>query len=169
MAGSLQDQLVQMGLAKAEQAVKKKPHKKPHVKRKPRPAVKKKTTGEMDLAKAYAIRSKVETKEKAETERIRKEKLAASQAANKALQELVEKHAVDRSKGEHERYFEHRSKIRKLFLTVEQNQSLEKGELALIYVKGRYHLINQDKIEVVNTHRPAALVLHFDGSEEVEE
>ncbi|MGV6851939.1 MAG: DUF2058 family protein [bacterium] len=168
MAGSLQDQLINAGLATAEQAKRKKPQRKTDfkAKSKAKPRPKKNSNEEIDLAKAYSIRSKVETREKAEAERKRKADLAAKQEANKALQALVEKHAVDRSKGEQERYFEHRGKIRKLYLTTEQNADLEAGVLILIYVKGRYHLVPKQHKNIIEKYRPAALVLEFDQADE---
>lgn len=146
MADSLQDQLLALGLAKDKP---RKPKKKSP--RKPggqRPQARK-AAGEMSLDKAWALRNK-EEKRSAEQKRARKiEEDRKRREINKAIKAIVEPHRLNRADAEVARNFLYRDRIRKLYVTPEQNRSLATGDLGLVYLSGGYHLLAAEHVEAV--------------------
>ncbi len=147
MADSLQDQLLALGLAKD------KPRKRGKKKaaRKPggRPPQARKAGGEMSLDKAWALREK-EEKRSVEQRRARKiEEDRKRREINKAIKAIVEPHRANRDDAEVARNFLYRERIRKVYVTPEQNRALAAGELGLVYLSGGYHLLAAEHVEAV--------------------
>jgi uncharacterized protein YaiL (DUF2058 family) len=146
MADSLQDQLLALGLAKD------KPRK--PAKNRPKKPAKRRTKagnppGEMSLDKAWALREK-EEKRSAEQRRARKiEEDRKRREINKAIKALVEPHRANRADAEVARNFLYRERIRKVYVTPEQNKALASGELGLVYLSGGYHLLAAEHVEAV--------------------
>ena len=147
MADSLQDQLRALGLAKDRKpARKKKPPRKPAAGKKPAPA---KDGGEMPLGKAWALRDKEEknSKEKARARKMEEDR--KRREINKAIRKIVEPNRLNREDAEVARNFMFRGRIRKVYVTPEQQTALGEGEMGLVYLSGGYHLMAAEHIEAI--------------------
>lgn len=147
MGDSLQDQLLALGLAKDKppKRGKKKAARKPGG----RPPQARKASGEMSLDKAWALREK-EEKRSADQRRARKiEEDRKRREVNKAIKAIVEPHRLNQSDAEVPRNFLYRERIRKVYVTPEQNRALASGELGLVYLSGGYHLLAAEHVEAV--------------------
>lgn len=169
MADSLQDQLKALGLAKNKPAGKKrKPPRKPTATPR-RQSAKVNDTGEMDLGKAYALRMR---EEKSSAEQARKNKQAEDRKRreiNRAIREIVKDKRLNKADAEVPRHFMFKGRIRKLYVTAEQNQAITANELGLVYLTGGYHLLPADSIEQVrNIAADHVIELEGDESEEDE-
>jgi len=117
------------------------------------------TSGEMDLAKAYAIRAQAEATErrKAETEaaeeaRLRKER-------KRKLQSLVEGKALNKPDADQVRHFTYGEKIRRVYVDAAQLVALNAGELGVVQHGGRYLLLPRAIIDEVATLAPGQVAL----------
>ena len=151
MSESLRDQLLKSGLAsklKAEAKPAKEPHKNPprHPPKPPAPQPKKPTAQaqEPNLAHAYAMRAKQEKQERdaaqREAEQVAKEKRERKQK----LAQLLAGRALNSAEAELPRHFPHGNKIRRIYCTPAQLAELNRGDLAVIQLAGRYLLVVRD-------------------------
>jgi len=153
MGKSLQDQLLALGLA----SEKKKPAKKKPA-RPPRKAgqsgsvqrrLKEKTSAELSLDKAYALRKR---EEKNQTDHARRKKQAEDRKRrqiNNDIRKIVEQHRLNDKKAEIPRNFMFRGRIRKIYVTAEQQKALNKGDLGFVYLSGGYHILAVEHLESV--------------------
>ena len=148
MADSLQDQLLALGLAKDKQRKPGKKHKRPN---RPggRPAQASKNPGEMSLDKAWALREKEEKRSAAQRRARKIEEDRKRREINKAIKAIVEPHRLNRADAEVARNFLYRERIRKVYVTPDQNKALASGELGLVYLSGGYHLLPAERVEAV--------------------
>lgn len=167
MGDSLQDQLRALGLAKEKQAARKR--KKPGWGPGQGVAARKKGSGEMSLDKAWALRAK-EEKDNAAQKRARKiEEDRKRREVNTAIRKIVDAHRMNREDAEVARNFMFRNRIRKVYLTPEQNRALGEGEVGLVYVTGGYHLLDAENVEAVRKIAPDHVVDLDSGSDSAEE
>ncbi|WP_250623621.1 DUF2058 domain-containing protein [Pinirhizobacter soli] len=196
MAESLRDQLLKSGIVK--QVHEEKRQQQTQVPRKPRPAganagkgrpdqrgnakggqdnrgqanrpqgARPPSSGEMDLAKAYAIRAQAEATErrKAETEaaeeaRLRKER-------KRKLQSLVEGKALNKPDADQVRHFTYGEKIRRLYVDAAQLVALNAGELGVVQHGGRYLLLPRAIVDEVATLAPGQVALLVGSGETAE-
>ena len=173
MSESLRDQLLKSGLAKTLK-VDAKPAPKPQqpASGKPkhfqRPAAQKTQPhappkkDDVDLARAYAIRAKVERDEREraqrETERIAREK---RENKNK-LTTLLNGKALNHAEADVPRHFPHGNKIRRVYCTADQLTKLNGGELAVVQLAGRYLVVQRDIALQAQAIQPESLVLLCD-------
>jgi uncharacterized protein YaiL (DUF2058 family) len=150
MADSLQDQLRALGLAKNKPAEsrKKRPRKPPPGKRKNSgPAVQK--DAEIPLSKAYALREQAEKKRADEARRKKQAEDRKRREVNRAIKAVVGEHRLNDKDAEVARHFMFRGRIRKLYVTPEQNRALTAGEMGLVYLTGGYHVLAEAALEDV--------------------
>lgn len=170
MADSLRDQLLKSGIAKQvrdEQRTKPaspppRGNRPPPGKGKPQVPQHRRDQGEMDLAKAYAIRAQTEA-----TERKRAEQEAAEQARlrreRKAkVQKLLEGQALNKPEADHVRHFEYSGKIRRVHVDADQLAALNEGRLGIVQQGGRYLVVSQAIAEEVRSIDPHLLALLLD-------
>jgi uncharacterized protein YaiL (DUF2058 family) len=147
MADSLQDQLRALGLAKKK--AKKRPAKKA-AKPRARSTVKKaERGGEVSLDRAYALRRREEQKQ---ADRARKKKQAEDRQRreiNRAIKAIVEAHRKNSDQADISRHFMFRDRIRKLYVTREQQNALGEGRLGIVYLSGGYHLLEPEQLAAV--------------------
>ena len=62
----------------------------------------------------------------------------------------------------------YRERIRKIYVTAEQNQALSSGELGLAYLSGGYHVLDREILEQVRAIA-ADHVVDFEAASEDEE
>lgn len=150
MADSLQDQLLALGLAKDRKSARKhKPRKNRGQSRSATPTQVDKNRGEMSLDKAWALREKEEKRSAAQRRARKIEEDRKRREINKAIKAIVESHRLNRADAEVARNFLYRERIRKVYVTPDQNKALASGELGLVYLSGGYHLLPAERVEAV--------------------
>jgi uncharacterized protein YaiL (DUF2058 family) len=113
----------------------------PHGGRPPRPHAPKPPRGEMDLAKAYAIRAQKEKDERIEAERLKQEEARKRREAKARLAELLEDKALNDPAADIARHFPYGGKIKRVYVNAEQLRALNTGELGVVQLDGRYLLV----------------------------
>ena len=156
MADSLQDQLRALGLAK-----KKAKRKAPRTAGKPRrrsAAAGAGKDGEVSLDRAYALRRREEQKQ---ADRARRKKQAEDrqrQEINRAIKAIVDVHRNNSREADIARHFMFRDRIRKVYVTREQQEALGEGRLGIVYLAGGYHLLEPEHLEAVRKISAAHVV-----------
>jgi uncharacterized protein len=180
MADSLRDQLLKSGLvqkfkseAKPEPAAK--PQRPVHSAKPQQPSVPKTSAprtparSEVDLARAYALRAKQEKddRERAqrEAERVAREKKERKQK----LAALLEGKALNSAEADVPRHFPHGNKIRRVYCTPAQLPLLNRGELGVVQLAGRYLLVHRDIANQAQAIQTESLVLLCDPNAPAED
>jgi len=156
--GSLQDALLNAGLADESQAKKPRrgrPGEAPSKSGSPRKgnSGKKGARGkrggrqaESDLERAYKARAQAEKNEREEKKRARVEAQEARRKRNRALDALVKDKTLNRKDGDVPRYFEHIGRIRRVMCTPEQREQLNRSEIGVVNLRGSYLLIDPETL-----------------------
>lgn len=166
MSESLRDQLLKSGLAKP---VRDEPRGNPS---KPRPAGKshghagkvpppRREQGEMDLAKAYAIRAQTEAGERKRAQQAAEEEARLRRERKQKIQLLLDGKALNKADTDLVRNFEYGGKIRRLHVDAAQLAAINAGELGVVQQAGRYLLVTREVAEAVraiDAHLLALLV-----------
>ena len=167
--GSLQDALLETGLAKEEQKRRGKAKTSgggPNRKKRGKPAGQDGRSGKQggsgrprkgsdrgersgasDLERAWAARRKAE---KAEKERQKQARVADQEARRKRnlqLDGIVEGRVLSADEAELPRYFEHLGRIRRVLCTPEQRDAINRGELGVVSLRGRYLIVPPEVLE----------------------
>jgi uncharacterized protein YaiL (DUF2058 family) len=98
--------------------------------------------GEIDLAKAYAIRAQKEKDERIEAERLKQEAARERREARARLAQLLQGRALNDPAADIARHFEYGGKIKRVHVTEAQLRALNAGELGVVQVEGRYLLVD---------------------------
>ena len=142
-----------------------KPAKSPRAQRDPSPE----QLHERDLARAYALRAKQEKDEREraqrEAERLAREKKERRQK----VAALLEGKALNAVDADTPRHFPHGNKIRRIYCSAEQLPRLNRGELAVVQLAGRYLLVDREVALAAQMIQPEALVLLCDPDAPVED
>lgn len=149
MAGSLQDQLKALGLAKDKPARKTPAVKKAGISRQ-KPADKDhRKPQEMSLEKAFALRRQDEKRKAEQAKQKKQEEDRQRKLLNTAIREIVKAHRLNRDDAEVARNFMFRGRIRKIHVTPDQLKALNAGELGIAYLSGGYHLLAKEHADAV--------------------
>lgn len=167
MSDSLRDQLLKAGFKPAPKArpesASKKPQRPPH---KPsaqqRPQKKRAEGGEMDLAKAYALRDRAEREERERSQRETEQRAREKKERRQRLAAVLGGKSLGDAAAEIPRHFPHGSKIRRIYVTSEQLPRLNGGDLAVVQMAGRYLLVSRETALEAQAIDPEALVLLCD-------
>ncbi len=170
MSNSLKDQLLGLGFKSAPREIKQTgKHGQGKTQRKPAPAAKSKPRpqrdDQIDLAKAYAIRAQKEKNERIAAEQARQEEARKRREGKAKLSALLQAARINDEKAEIARHFEYGGKIRRIYVTAEQLRAVNAGELAVVQLAGRYHLVSAADGEEAERLLPGALALSA-GTEE---
>ncbi|HET8898994.1 MAG TPA: DUF2058 family protein [Rhodanobacteraceae bacterium] len=146
MTESLRDLLLKSGIAKT---VPKAPRpaapsgKAParHGPAKPKP---KAADGDIDLARAYAVRAQTEARDRAREQREAEQKARAKKEMRRKLQALLQGQARNKPEAEAMRHFEHQGKIRRVHVDEPQLRALNAGELGVVQLAGRYLIVSAE-------------------------
>jgi len=147
MGSSLQDQLVKAGLAKKSAS---KPASRKRKARKKNNANSSKSTARASsktaeqgpsLAAAYAARAKDEQQNRELRGKRKQMDDERRRKINLKLKEVVLPAAQNDPEAETERYLQFKGKIRKLFVTEQQQVALNNGQLGIVYLQGRHYLL----------------------------
>jgi uncharacterized protein YaiL (DUF2058 family) len=151
MADSLREQLLKAGLAKSSGA---RPKRSPRRggRRKPASGADKE---QIDLARAYALRERAESDERA------REKTAAKarRERRRRVHELVQGRSLNRADAGHVRHFPHQGKIRRIHVDETQRQALNEGALGVVYSGGGYVLVARALAEKIHAFAPEQVAL----------
>lgn len=130
--------------------------------RPPQAAKPARTDGEMDLAKAYAIRAQAEATERrraeaeaAEVARLRKEK-------KRKVEELLKGKAKNLADADQVRHFPYGEKIRRVYVDTAQLAVLNAGELGVVQQGGRYLIVDKAVIDELRALAPEFIALMVD-------
>ena len=125
-------------------------------------------SGDIDLAKAYAIRAQREKDERIEAERQKQEAARQKREAKAKVVELLAGKALNANGAEIARHFEYGGKIRRIYVTAEQLTALNAGELAVVQLDGHYLLVSLELASAVEALLPSLLALRVDPGAPVE-
>jgi uncharacterized protein len=161
---SLRDQLLKSGLAKKLREDAKPVVPKAAPARKPPAPSREKKAGDVDLARAYALRARVEKDEREraqrEAERVARERKESKQK----LATLLEGKAQNAADADLPRHFPHGKKIRRVYCTAGQLARLNNGDLAVVQLGGHYLLVAREMALQARAIQPESLVLLCDPS-----
>ena len=118
--------------------------------------------GDIDLAKAYAIRAQREKDERIRIEREKQEAARLRREAQAKLATLLEGKAMNAADAEHVRHFEYGGKIKRVHVTAEQLRALNAGELGLVQLNGRYLVVTAAVLAEAEAVFPASVALKVD-------
>ncbi|MDO1528711.1 DUF2058 family protein [Fulvimonas sp. R45] len=160
MADSLRDQLLKSGIVKQVREEKRAASPKP-VRPPPRgnPPARAGGSGEIDLAKAYAIRARTEASERQQAEREAAEQARLKRERKQKVQQLLQGKALNKAEAEQVRHFEYGGKIRRVYVDAAQLAALNAGELGIVQQSGHYLLVERSLAEQVRDIDPHLLAL----------
>jgi uncharacterized protein YaiL (DUF2058 family) len=150
MGNSLQDQLRALGLAGSEpqqRQRKDKPARK--AKRPGGPARGERRDREPTLDEAYALRQREEQRQAEDARRRKLEEERRRRQVNESIRAIVNARRLNRDDAEIARNFIFGGRIRKIYVTAEQQQALAADQLGIVYLAGRYHLLEPDALQAV--------------------
>lgn len=120
------------------------------------------TSEELDLARAYAMRSRAEAEERRRAQREAEEQARLRKERRRRLAEALEGHALNKADVELMRHFEYGGKIRRVHVDADQLQALNCGELAVIQDRGRYFIVDRARAESIREFAPEHVALMVD-------
>jgi uncharacterized protein len=174
MSDSLRDQLLKSGLvqklkSEAKPAAKRGPHPHKSAKQPPRQAAapqqaKPRPAGvdEADLARAYALRARQEREERERQQREAERAAREKKERKHKLAALLADKALNSAEADLPRHFPHGNKIRRVYCTADQLARLNRGELAVVQLAGRYLLVEHAVALEAQAIQAEALVLLCD-------
>jgi len=177
MSDSLRDQLLRMGLAKSttkpasgkpqpEQS-RRSTEKRTRSKPTGGPAV---AGGEIDLARAWAMREHQERAQRAAAKREAAEQVRKRREIRDRLKRMIDGQVRNKPAEETElqRHFEYGGKIRRVHVDTDQLQALNCGALGVIQLSGRYLLLDRNLVEQARSFAPELVALLVDPDETAE-
>ncbi|MEJ8566649.1 DUF2058 family protein [Elongatibacter sediminis] len=159
MSKSLQDQLLELGLAKDRPAGKRKRGK--PSRRKPRKdggrgpgataglEAKARAGADLTLEEAFRLREEVEKSEARAAKRRKREEDRRRRKINESIRAIVEPNRLNDADAEEARYFMYKGRIRKVHVTAEQLEGLNENRLGLVYLMGGYHILEPGHVDAV--------------------
>jgi uncharacterized protein YaiL (DUF2058 family) len=120
------------------------------------------SSGEMDLAKAYALRDKTEREQREREQREAEQRAKERKERKQKLATLLNGIALNDANADIPRHFPHQNKIRRIYVTAEQQPRLNGGELAVVQFAGRYLLVPRETGAAAQAIDTEALVLQCD-------
>jgi uncharacterized protein YaiL (DUF2058 family) len=174
MSDSLKDQLLGLGFkpvvktdskhaASRPESNKRQPGNPKHSKPLP---VKSKSSQDIDLAKAFALRSQQDKQERERAEIEKREASERKKLAKETVAKLLQGQILNVADADIARHFSYGGKIKRIYVTTEQLPLLNSGMLGVVQFNGRYCLVAKDVVLGVREALPALVALYCDGSEE---
>ncbi len=118
--------------------------------------------GDIDLAKAFAIRAQREKDERIEAERRKQEEARLRREARARLEAFLKDKALNIAEADIARHFEYGGKIKRIHVDAAQLQALNAGELGVVQLNGRYLLVTAAVLAEAEGIFPAAVALRVD-------
>lgn len=116
--------------------------------------------GEIDLAKAYAIRKQAESTERRQAEQAAAEEARLKRERKQQVQQLLQGQALNKKDAEHARHFEYGGKIRRVYVDQAQLAALNAGELGVVQQGGHYLVVSRaiaEQVREIDAHLLALL------------
>ncbi len=113
----------------------------------------------VSLAAAYKARTAQEQRERDLAKRKKEAEAKAKRERIQAVLKLIDGKALNRDDAEESRYFEYARKIRRVYVTAEQQEQLNAGELGVVQSKGRYYIVAAEVAKAVQEAAPEFLAL----------
>lgn len=136
MSESLRDQLLSAGFAKPVKT-------KPKGKKRPK-STSSKSKQKSDLEQAWAARSQAEKSEKLQKREQKQAEQRRRQEINQKILKIIDPVKLNIPGAPLARNFLHHGKIRKVMVNQEQLGNLNSGELAVVFLRGRYFLVKAE-------------------------
>ena len=150
MGESLKDQLRALGLASEKPD---KPagrgQRKGRGKRRPSPVSRGTKDGEPSLDEAWALREREERRQAGQARQAKLAEDRRRREINNSIRGIVESGGLNRDDATVPRNFLFKGRIRKIYVTPEQQQALTAGEIGIVYLTGGYHLLAAEALEAV--------------------
>lgn len=177
MSHSLKDQLLGLGFKPAPKAERKsetparQSSKPSHPKSsgrvqhtgKPKP---RQSREEMDLAKAFALRTQQEKRERELAEQAKQAAALQKKISKEQVGKLLEGGILNVADADIARHFSYGGKIKRIYVTAAQLAALNAGELGVVQFNGRYCLTTRENTLAVRELLPSLVALYCDGNEE---
>jgi uncharacterized protein YaiL (DUF2058 family) len=158
--GTLQDALLKSGLASEEQKSRRKrkddraggsgknPRARSDRRRKKEAGRRggKSDGAKSDLERAWAARARAEKAEKEQAKQARVADQEARRRRNLELDRIVTGRVLNDDAAEVPRYFEHLGRIRRVLCTPAQRDAINRGELGIVGLRGRYLIVEPDVV-----------------------
>ena len=126
------------------------------------PSRKPRTQGDIDLAKAYAIRAQREKEERIAAEQAKQEAARRRREARARLSAFLAGKVLNDKDAELARHFENGGKIKRIYVTAEQLRALNAGELGVVQDNGRYLLLSAAHLAEAEAIFAEAVALRVD-------
>jgi uncharacterized protein YaiL (DUF2058 family) len=117
--------------------------------------------GDIDLARAYALRAQTEASERKRIEQATAEQARLRRARKLQIQQLLDGKALNKVEADQPRHFEYGGKIRRVHVDAAQLQALNAGDLGVVQQGGRYLLVSRavaEQVREIDPHQLALLV-----------
>jgi len=118
--------------------------------------------GEIDLARAYALRDRHERETAERARREAEQRARERKERRQKLAALLDGKALNDAGAEIPRHFPYGNRIRRIYVTAEQLPRLNGGELAVVQQSGRHVLVTREVALAVQAIDPDALALLCD-------
>jgi uncharacterized protein YaiL (DUF2058 family) len=105
--------------------------------------------GELSLDQAWALREQEEQRRAQEARRTKLEQDRRRREINERVRAIVVAHRLNRDDAAIARNFLFRGRIRKVYVTPEQQRALNADELGIVYLAGGYHLLAREHLDAV--------------------
>jgi uncharacterized protein len=123
------------------------------------------SSGEIDLAKAYAIRAQAESAERKRVEQEAAELARLRKERKVKLQQLLEGKALNKPDADQARHFEYGAKIRRVHVDADQLVAINAGQLGVVQYSGRYLLFDRAIMDQVREIAPEQIALLVEPGE----
>jgi len=143
MSGSLRDQLIGLGLAKPGRDTASRNKRKPSAKK----SAKSSKNPEISLEQAYRLRVQEEKRSAEQRKQEKRARDLAQRKINEKIRELTEGHQLNDPQADIKRNFLYKGRIRSVLVTQDQLARLNQGELGLVFLRGRYALLDKTRVE----------------------
>jgi len=134
----------------------------PHNDRRAAPQGKRPPQGDIDLAKAFAIRAQREKDERIEAERIKQEEARLRREARAKLDVFLAGKSLNKPEADIARHFEYGGKIKRIHVDEAQLKALNAGELGVVQLNGRYLLVTAAVLEEAGSIFAPSVALRID-------
>lgn len=118
--------------------------------------------GEIDLAKAYAIRAQKEATERKQAEAEAAEQARLRKEKKRKVEDLLKGKALNLPDADQVRHFPYGEKIRRVYVDAKQLVALNAGELGVVQQGGRYLVVEKAVIEDLRGIAPEFIALLVD-------
>ena len=116
----------------------------------------------MDLGKAYALRAQTEKQERIALEQAKQEEARLRREARAKLTEFLAGKVLNDAAADIARHFPYGGKIKRIHVTAEQLQELNRGELGVLQQDGRYLLVDRATLDAAEAIFAPSIALRVD-------